>query len=102
MTQNKREEAVATYQSVKSSIHRNIRKEVPPQPVNRKYLHIPGLWRQTLDGRNFILCDDGLDDKILIFGTPEIFSKMCDAKTVYGWYQKYFYNYILYILYILM
>ncbi|KAF0746435.1 MULE domain-containing protein [Aphis craccivora] len=80
---NEREEAVATYQSVKSSIHRNKRKEVPPQPENRKDLHIPGLWRQTLDGRNFILCDDGLDDKIVIFGTPEIFSKMCDAKTLF-------------------
>lgn len=56
---------------------------MPPQPENRKYLHIPGLWRQTLDGRNLILCDDGLDDTILIFGTPEIFSKMCDAKTLF-------------------
>lgn len=56
---------------------------MPPQPENRKDLHIPGSWRQTLDGRNFILCDDGLDDKILIFGTPEIFSKMCDAKTLF-------------------
>ncbi|KAF0728345.1 Uncharacterized protein FWK35_00022416 [Aphis craccivora] len=64
----------------KKHIHRNKRKEVPPQLENRKDLHIPGLWRQTLDGRNFILCDDGLDDKILIFGTPEIFSKMCELR----------------------
>ncbi|KAE9542320.1 hypothetical protein AGLY_003447 [Aphis glycines] len=83
ITQNEREEAVTTYQSVKSSIHRNKRKEVLPQPENRKDLHIPSLWRQTLDGRNFILCDDDLDDKILIFGKPEIFSKMCDAKTLF-------------------
>ncbi|XP_060874021.1 uncharacterized protein LOC132947808 [Metopolophium dirhodum] len=66
VTQNEREEAVATYQSVKSSIHRNKRKEVPPQPENRKDLHIPGLWRQTLDGRNFILCDDDARDTDLM------------------------------------
>ncbi|KAL4136171.1 hypothetical protein QTP88_007735 [Uroleucon formosanum] len=41
VTQNQREEAVATYQSVKSNIHRNKRKEVPPQSTNRRDLHIP-------------------------------------------------------------
>lgn len=45
-TQNQKE-AVATYQSVKSSIRRNKRKEMPPQPTNRRDLHIPGFWHQT-------------------------------------------------------
>ena len=74
---------MALFTSVKSTIHRNKRKEVPPQPDHRKNLHIPGSWRETINGRNFILCDDGLDDTILIFGTPEIFSKMCDAEILF-------------------
>lgn len=49
----------------------------------KRPIHIPGLCRQTLDGRNFILCDDGLDDKIAIFGASEIFSKMCDAESLF-------------------
>jgi len=55
---------------------------VPPQPEIRKHLQ-PDLWRQTLNGRSFILFDDGSDDKILIFGMSEIFSKICDATTLF-------------------
>ncbi|KAL4149879.1 hypothetical protein QTP88_003730 [Uroleucon formosanum] len=48
VTQNQREEAVAAYQSVKSSIYRNKRKEVPPQLTNRRDLHdqvlFPGMY----------------------------------------------------------
>jgi len=67
VTLNQIEEAVAKYQSVKSSIHRKKPKNFPPQPANRRNLHIPSLWHQTLDKRNFILCNDGLDDKISNF-----------------------------------
>lgn len=74
---------MATFTSVKSTIHRKKRKEVPSQPDHREDLHIPGLWRETLNGLNFILCDDRLEEKIIIFGTPEIFSKICEADILF-------------------
>lgn len=61
----------------------NEKKYVPPQPDHRKNFHIPGSWRETINGRNFILCDNGLDNTILIFGTLDIFSKMCDATILF-------------------
>lgn len=61
-----------------------MRKEVPSQPDHRKDLHILGSCRrETLNGRNFILCNDGLEEKILIFGTHEIFSKMCESDILF-------------------
>jgi len=31
----------------------------------------------------YSICDDGVDDRILIFGTAEIFSQICDAEILF-------------------
>ena len=30
---------------------------------------LTGEWTQTLDGRDFVLANDGVDDRLIIFGT---------------------------------
>lgn len=63
------------------------------RPANRRDLHMPDLLSLTLKGRNFILGDNGLDDKTLIFGTQLYFIKCAQLKLFL--FTLYFYNYIL-------
>jgi hypothetical protein len=48
---------------------------LPQQPVNRRDLMLNVPWNQTLDGRHFVLIDDGADDKIVVLCTPQNFDR---------------------------
>jgi hypothetical protein len=80
---NNREEVIATlpnYESIKSSLYRTKKENFPSQPAIRSQLIINDLWSKTIDGRDFVLADNGIDDRIIIFGTSAFLIKACSLQ----------------------
>ncbi|XP_018494092.1 uncharacterized protein LOC108863900 [Galendromus occidentalis] len=50
---------------------------------SRTDIVVEGLYGKTLSDEDFLLFDDGLEDKILAFGTDEMFSILCESPTVF-------------------
>ena len=40
-------------------------------PHTRAEVELTGDWTQTLDGRDFVLANDSVDDRLIIFGTVQ-------------------------------
>jgi len=41
-------------------------------------------WTTTIFAKQFLMCDDGSDNKILIFATSEFFKILTEVKTAFG------------------
>lgn len=62
---------VPTFRQVKTSLY-NIRKtQIPKLPKSRGDIILPDSWETLKDGRQFLIINDGFDDKILVFTTVE-------------------------------
>lgn len=55
----------------------------PRNPGHRSELLLINPWNLTIDGRNFVLADDGVQDKILIFGTRSNLEKLLNATEIF-------------------
>ena len=69
--------------SLKSSLYRSRAKRLPKLPQNRAEIRLNDEWATTLDGRDFVLANDGEDNKILIFGTVQNLRLLCHADTIF-------------------
>ncbi len=69
--------------SLKSSLYRARRERLPPMPSTRADLDLSGEWCTTLDGEKFVLANDGLDDKIVIFATESSLRLLAEATTYF-------------------
>ena len=72
-----------SFMSLKSSLYRNRHSRLPPLLKTRDEIRVEGDWTKTLTGENFLLCDDGDSNKILIFGTQENLLKLSGLNTIY-------------------
>ena len=52
-------------------------------PRSRAELNLTGDWAKTLDGQDFVLANDGQDDKIVLFGTESSLKLLSEANTYY-------------------
>ena len=68
---------------VKSSLYRSCQKRLPPIPRSREDVSLQGEWENTLSGEQFLLCDDGDTDNIIMFATSENLKLLLEAKTIY-------------------
>ncbi|XP_018495047.1 uncharacterized protein LOC108864260 [Galendromus occidentalis] len=75
--------ALPTFDSVRASLYRARAKLTPALPQSRTDIVVEGLYGKTLSDEDFLLFDDGLEDKILAFGTDEMFSILCESPTVF-------------------
>ena len=50
-------------------------------PRSRAELNLIGDWAKTLDGQDFVLANDGQDDKIVLFGTESSLKLLSEANT---------------------
>ncbi len=57
--------------AVERSLQRHKVSNRPVLPVTRRELVLQIPHTTTTDGRTFVLVDDGLDDRILVFGTTD-------------------------------
>ncbi|GAB6019789.1 hypothetical protein CHUAL_014004 [Chamberlinius hualienensis] len=74
-----------TSEHERSSAYRRLKStstsSSPPNALDN--LKLEGSWRQTLDGREFLLCENGESGKIFIFSTLAFFRKTCNAEIAY-------------------
>ena len=70
-------------QSMKLSLYRARRERLPPMPRSHAELNLTGDWAKTLDGQDFVLANDGQDDKIVLFGTESSLKLLSEANTYY-------------------
>ncbi|XP_064631726.1 uncharacterized protein LOC135500763 [Lineus longissimus] len=59
------------------------RKQMPLLPALREDIILEGQWRQTADGGDFLIANDGDIDKLIIFGSVESLMKVAIADTVF-------------------
>ena len=58
-----------TLKAMRNCLYRSRAKLLPSIPHTRAEVELAGEWTQTLDGRDFALPNDNIDDRLLIFGT---------------------------------
>jgi hypothetical protein len=60
-----------TFESMKTILYRKRTENVPKLPSSLSEIQLVDPYVKTISGQNFILFDDGLDKKIIGFGTDE-------------------------------
>ncbi len=84
-TENFDEVAVGlkTFDSVATIMYRQKRKHFPHQAMQRRDIAINGEFAVTKKGDQFLLAEEGEEEKILVFGTVMFLKKLCNADYVY-------------------
>jgi hypothetical protein len=72
-----------TFDSVATIIYRQKRRHFPHQSRHRKDIFINGEFAVTKNGDQFLLAEEGEEEKILVFGTVAFLQKLCNADYVY-------------------
>uniref|UniRef100_A0A2S2P1X3 MULE transposase domain-containing protein n=1 Tax=Schizaphis graminum TaxID=13262 RepID=A0A2S2P1X3_SCHGA len=58
-------------------------KLVPTLPTKLSELILENEWRSTNDRKDFLLGCDGLDDKIVVFGTEGFLRRLCSSEIIF-------------------
>ncbi|XP_076094650.1 uncharacterized protein LOC143065150 [Mytilus galloprovincialis] len=77
-------QSMPTFTTCKTSLYPQRSKTIPQLPNSRQEINLEGKWRETTTGDNFLLIDDGDQDRILIFSTHFNLSHLTAASTLYG------------------
>jgi len=77
-------EQLPTFQSCKGRCYNERAKLIPALPTSRTNINLQGPWRQTTTGEEFLVADDGEDDRILMFTTRQNLEHLTSADTIYG------------------
>ena len=70
-------------ESIRSSLYRARHEDSPILPTLRRDVSLSTRFSNTRSGEDFLLVDDGDDDKIMIFATEENLRLLSDAKAFY-------------------
>ena len=74
---------LSTFPSLKSSLYRARQSRLHILPQHREDIHIVGQWEKSLSGEQFLLCEEGDADKLIIFATRRNMNLLAEAKTIY-------------------
>ena len=69
--------------NTKNSLCLSRAARLPRIPHSRVEVLLEGEWRRTIDGRDFILANDGEDDRLITFGTVHNLRLLCQSDTIY-------------------
>lgn len=78
-----------TYNSCKNTVYRCKRNLVPALPKTLQEINLVTPWNTLPDGRLFLLIDDGLDNRIMVFGTVDNLRRICSDGRI--WMDGTFY-----------
>ncbi len=70
-------------ESIRSSLYRARHEDTPILPTLRRDVSLSTRFSNTRSGEDFLLVDDGDDDKIMIFATEENLRLLSDAEAFY-------------------
>ena len=76
-------EQLPTFPSVKSSLYRARRKVTPKLPTTQQNIILEGQWIPTTTGEEFLLFDDGDNNRIITFVTSQNLIDLANAETLY-------------------
>jgi hypothetical protein len=71
------------FKSIQLTLLRARNKIIPSQPHIRTQIIIEGNYLKTINGQNFLIADDGYENKILIFETIEFLRKASDGRKLF-------------------
>lgn len=71
------------FSSVKSGLYKQRQNTIPALPKNTSDVHLTGVWTQTKSGEDFMLVNDGEEDKIILFATEKNLRNLCDADKIF-------------------
>lgn len=77
-------QSMPTFTTCKTSLYNQRGKNIPQLPATREDINLEGPWRETTTGDNFLLIDDGGQERILVFSTIFNLTHLTAALTVYG------------------
>ena len=72
-----------TFDQVWSSMYRKRRSVIPGLPQHREDIQIPPAYA-TLNNKDFLLVDEGEDNRLLMFSTRKNLNILCHCDAVYG------------------
>ena len=72
-----------TFDQVRSSMYRKRRSVIPDLPQRREDIQIPPAYA-TLNNENFLLVDEGEENRLLMFSTRKNLTILCRCDAVYG------------------
>lgn len=75
--------AMPTSQSTRTILHRHRASFRPRLPKTLRELTLEDCWARTRDGENFLIINDGRDDRIVGFATDASLAILCDSRDVY-------------------
>lgn len=73
--------SLPTFDDIRTSLHQVKRKYFPRQPLSCAELILPNEFI-TIETKNFLLLNEGTENKIVIFGTENFFSLLCESEIV--------------------
>ena len=77
-------EKIPTFVSCKSSLYRKRNTELPPQPATGQAIDLQGEWRETTTGNNFLLSENGDQNKFMVFGTANNLRHISNSDTIFA------------------
>ncbi len=72
-----------SFKTLKYSLYLSRSKRIPRIPHTREDVHLDGEWTETLDGRNFVLVNDGDAERMIIFATQQNVRLLCDVDALF-------------------
>lgn len=73
-----------TFDSAKSALYRERNRQRPLLPRAQADVQLDGPWTETTTGEQFLLVDDGVQERILVFATHTGLQHLCRMDTLYG------------------
>jgi len=76
-------DALFTYENIHSFAYRERRSQIPNLPNTRSDIQLSGERCKSLKNEDFLLVNDGMENKILVFGTKNFLKFLCNSKCVF-------------------
>ena len=74
---------IQTFEGCKSQLYRERSKDRPVLPKRRQDIRLEGEWTETSAGEQFLLIDEGEENRMLVFATQTNLEHLCNARTIY-------------------
>ena len=75
---------IKTFEGCKSQFYRERSKDRPVLPKRRQDIRLEGEWTETSAGEQFLLIDEGEENRMLVFATQTNLEHLCNARTIYA------------------
>lgn len=72
-----------SYLSMKTTLYKQRRMTLPLLPRRIQEVTLEGVWAETTQGKPFLLANDGVEDKIMLFSTDENLANLSASEVIF-------------------